>query len=274
MTKRLILSADDFGLTDSVNEAVELAHRDGVLAAASLMVAAPAAMDAVRRAQALPSLKVGLHLVLVEGKPVLPPEQIPLLVNSAGEFPGDQARLGFRYFFLPGVRQQLAREIRAQYQSFAATGLTLDHLNAHKHMHLHPTVARLAIAIGATFGLRAIRIPRESRPIGLGGRAMAAWTGVLRTQAHRAGLSTNDYVCGLKESGRFDEAALLRCLETLPDGVTEAYFHPATLRDPAFARTMPGYDHPGELAALLSPRVKQALARPDIQLTTYSALAG
>ncbi len=271
--KQLIVSADDFGLTESVNEAVERAHRDGVLTAASLMIAAPAAADAIRRARALPSLKVGLHLVLVEGKPALPPAQIPLLVNEAGEFPGNQARLGFRYFFCPGIREQLAREIRAQYQSFAATGLPLDHLNAHKHMHLHPTVAKLAIAIGREFGVRAIRVPREAAPSGLGGRAMAAWTAVLKAQARRNGLVTNDCVCGLGESGRFDEDAFLRCLDALCDGVTEAYFHPATVRDPAFSITMPGYDHPAELRALLSTRARKVIAEGGIRLTTYSELA-
>ncbi len=271
--KRLIVSADDFGLTESVNEAVAIAHRDGLLASASLMVAADAAADAVARAKSLPGLKVGLHLVLVEGKPALPPEQIPLLVDEHGNFPRDQALLGFRYFFLPGIRAQLAAEIRAQYQSYAATGLALDHVNAHKHMHLHPTVAKLAIAIGREFGVKAIRIPRDARPAGLGGHAMAAWTTVLRGQAHRAGLATNDYVAGLKESGRFDEAAFLAAIDALPDGVTETYFHPATIRDPAFAATMPGYDHPGELAALLSPRARAAIAERRIELTTYSNLS-
>ncbi len=237
------------------------------------MVAAPAAADAVERAKRLPGLRVGLHLVLVEGKPALPPEQIPLLVDEHGNFPGEQARLGFRYFFCPGIRAQLAREIRAQYQSFAATGLPLDHMNAHKHMHLHPTVAGLALRIGSEYGLQAVRIPREAKPARFGGKAMAAWTGVLRSQARRAGLKTNDYVCGLAESGHFDEAALLRCLTALPDGVTEAYFHPAIVRDSAFAATMPGYDHPGELQALLSPHARQAIADRGIELTTYSALS-
>ena len=270
--KRLIVSADDFGLTESVNQAVEIAHRDGLLAAASLMVAAPAAADAMARAKALPGLKVGLHLVLVEGKPALPPQQIPLLVDGNGNFPGNQARLGFRYFFIPGIRAQLAAEIRAQYDLFAATTLPLDHVNAHKHMHLHPTVARLAISIGREYGLRALRVARAAQPAGLGGWAMAQWCGVLRVQARRAGLVTNDYVAGLSQSGQFDEASFLAAIATLPDGVSEAYFHPATTHDPEFAATMPGYDHPGELAALLSGKARAAIAQRNIQLINYSDL--
>src|SRR5258708_35309039 len=133
--KRVVFSADDFGLTPSVNDAVDRAHRDGILDQASLMVAGPAADDAVRRALALPSLRVGLHLVVIEGPAMSRPSDIPDLVDSEGQFPSDQLRLGFRYFFRPAVRRQLARGIRAQFAAFRATGPILDHANAHKHMH-------------------------------------------------------------------------------------------------------------------------------------------
>src|SRR5450432_1815770 len=113
--RRVIFSADDFGLTPAVNEAVERAHRDGILDQASLMVAGAAAGDAVRRARAMPSLRVGLHLVVVEGPAVSPRSEIPDLVDPNGQFPSEQTRLGFRYFFRPGVRRQLAHEIRAQF---------------------------------------------------------------------------------------------------------------------------------------------------------------
>src|ERR1700692_2751157 len=159
--KSITFSADDFGLTESVNEAIERAHRDGVLQAASLMVAAPAAADAVRRARANPTLRVGLHLVVIEGPAALPHAAIPDLVDDAGQFPSNQLRLGLNYFFRPRVRRQLLAEIQAQFAAFAATGLTLDHANAHKHMHLHPTVGRLLIDIGREFGLRSVRIPAE-----------------------------------------------------------------------------------------------------------------
>src|SRR5271166_2514896 len=106
--KRVIFSADDFGLTPAVNEAIERAHREGILDQASLMVAGAAADDAVRRARATPSLRVGLHLVVIEGQAVSPPSEIPDIVDSNGQFPSDQARLGLRYFFRPSARRQLA----------------------------------------------------------------------------------------------------------------------------------------------------------------------
>lgn len=257
--KRVIFSADDFGLSPAVNEAIERAHRDGILDQASLMVAGPAAADAVRRARALPSLRVGLHLVVIEGPAVSPPSDIPDLVDAAGQFPSDQARLGFRYFFRRSARRQLAHEIRAQFAAFAATGLTLDHANAHKHMQVHPTVGKLMIETGREFGLRSVRIPAEppttlrlvGTPVGLGDRALHAWTRLLRHQARAAGMSTNDHCFGLAWSGHMTTERVRRLLDHLPDGVSEIYFHPATERDPVLARLMPDYEQEAELATLL-----------------------
>jgi chitin disaccharide deacetylase len=265
--KCVIFTADDFGLSESVNEAVERAHRDGILNAASLMVAGPAAADAVRRARALPSLRVGLHLVVIEGPAVLPPAEIPDLVDAAGQFPSDQFRLGVRYFFRPRVRRQLAAEIRAQFAAFAATGLTLDHANAHKHMHLHPTVGRLLIDIGRGFGLRAVRVPAEppevlarcSTRIGVGGRALFHWTKVLRRQVRAAGMVTTEQCFGIAWSGHMTVERVRRLLAELPEGSSEIYFHPATARDAVMQRLMPGYEHEAELAALLDPSLCPAM---------------
>ena len=256
---RVIFSADDFGLTESVNEAVERAHRDGILTHTSLMVAAPAAADAVRRARLLPSLKVGLHLVAIEGPAVLPHAVIPDLVDAAGQFPSDQLKLGINYFFRPRIRRQLAAEIRAQFQAFADTGLTLDHANAHKHMHLHPTVGAMMLSIGREFGLRSVRIPAEppqvmSRlgvPQGIGARALYVWTRLLRSQARKAGVETNDHCFGLAWSGHMTPDRVRALMGVLPDGFSEIYFHPATERDARLRRLMPDYEHELELEALL-----------------------
>ncbi len=257
--KRVVFTADDFGLSEAVNEAVERAHRDGILQAASLMVAGPAAADAVRRARALPSLRVGLHLVVIEGPAVLPASDIPDLLDATGQFPSTQLRLGVNYFFRPHIRRQLAAEIRAQFDAFAATGLMLDHANAHKHMHLHPTVARLMIDIGREFALHTVRVPSEPPTtlarchtrVGVGGRALFHWSRLLRRQVRAAGMTTTDQCFGVAWTGHMT-ADRVRCLlRELPDGVTEIYFHPAVAHDAALQRLMPDYEHEAELATLL-----------------------
>jgi hopanoid biosynthesis associated protein HpnK len=269
----VIFTADDFGLHESVNQAVEAAHRHGVLTATSLMVAQPAAADAIRRARELPDLRVGLHLVLADGLAALPAATIPALVDPNGRFPDQMVRDGFRFFASRRIRRQLEAEIHAQFLAFARSGLVLDHLNAHKHFHLHPTLLGMMLRIGCDFGLAAVRLPRE--PLWLAGRgasrsgALAArlanavllrpWLALLERRLHGASIACNDQLFGLEASGRMDEAAVLEVLARLPPGVTEIYLHPATRSGAEVAVSMPGYRHRDELAALLSPRVRAAL---------------
>src|ERR1700730_7760896 len=148
-SKFLIVTADDFGLHEAVNEAVRQASLDGILTAASLMVAAPAAEAAVRLTAALPKLRVGLHLVLVDGNSVLPQRLVPALVDASGRFLDSMVLNSIRFVASRKIRAQLAAEIRAQFEAFARTGLHLDHVNAHKHFHLHPLILELVLRIGS-----------------------------------------------------------------------------------------------------------------------------
>ncbi len=255
MRRALILTADDFGLHARVNEAVERAHLHGVLSAASLMVGAPAAQDAVERARRLPDLRVGLHLVLADGAATLPRDAIPALVDHDGRFGDRMVRDGFRFFLLPHVRDQLAMEIRAQFEAFSKTGLQLDHVNTHKHFHLHPTVLSLILDIGRDYGMRAMRLPYEAHaPVWI-----KPWMTRMRSTLKRAGIAHNDYVVGIAQTGQMDEAALLATIAHLPDGVGEIYCHPATPGEGALSAGMRAYRHADEFEALLSPRVASAL---------------
>jgi hopanoid biosynthesis associated protein HpnK len=264
----LIVTADDFGLHPAVNAAVEQAHREGVLTATSLMVAAPAAADAVARARRLPSLRVGLHLVLADGAALLPRQRIPALVDAHGRFGDNMAWDGVRFFFLPWVRRQLEAEIRAQFEAYAATGLPLDHVNAHKHFHLHPTVLSLILRIGSEHGLRAVRLPAESDAPA----PLRPWLRLLARRLDRAGIAHNDAVVGIRHSGAMDEGVVLDALRRLPAGVTEIYLHPATESGSAIAPSMPGYRHADELAALLSPKVRAAMDRLGVPRGGFSDL--
>jgi chitin disaccharide deacetylase len=264
----IIFSADDFGLTTSVNAAVELAHTNGVLTQASLMVAAPAAVDAVHRAKNLPGLNTGLHLVLVDGDSCLGHAKLPHITGPDGKFSKDQAALGVKYFFSPAARHELRAEIHAQFEAYAATGLTLHHADAHKHMHLHPTVGRYLIDIGKKFGLTRIRVPAEPPAIlkrcgeaqNFADHALHAWTRLLKFQARH--LATNDHVFGLKWSGHMTLEHVQALLKHLPPGSAEIYFHPATQRDAALTQLMPDYEHEAELQTLLALRPNASPATP------------
>jgi chitin disaccharide deacetylase len=234
------------------------------------MVGAPAAADAVERALRTPGLAVGLHVVLVNGRPVLPPERVPDLVDQRGEFLVDLVRAGFRFFLRPGIRAQLAAEVRAQFERFVQAGLELDHVDAQSHMHVHPTVFGLILRIGREYGMRAIRIPRE--PFGTT-RSIAPWLWLMRTRARQAGIACNDYAFGVTEAGALTEQRVLQMIEMLPDGVTEIFFHPATRAFGGADRGTERYAWEGELTALTSPLVRDAIVRKGIVSTTYGEIA-
>ena len=272
----LIVTADDFGAAHEVNDAVELAHREGILTAASLMVGGSAAADAVARAKDMPRLRVGLHLVLVEGRPTLPAAAVPDLVDADGFFRTNMVRAGIAMFLLPRVRRQLAAEIEAQFEAFAATGLPLDHVNAHKHFHLHPTIAGLIVRIGRRFGLNAMRVPyepasvlRQIEPEAPAGSSLVVrlWADRLRKRLAEAGIFSPDQVFGLAWSGAITTARLKGLLKHLPDGVSEIYLHPATAAD--FPLAAAGYRYAEELSALISSQAIDFAKNNAIRLGTF-----
>jgi hopanoid biosynthesis associated protein HpnK len=274
--KRLIVTADDFGAAVEVNEAVERAHKNGILTAASLMVTGDAAGDAVTRARNLPSLRVGLHLVLVEGRPVLPVSAVPDLVDASGLFRTDMARAGAAMFFLPKVRRQLAAEIEAQFAAFDATGLRLDHVNAHKHFHLHPTIAGEIVKAARRHRVRGARVPLEPQGVldrvenhkASGVVALTVpFARMLRARFRRAGIAAPDSVFGLAWSGAMTTDRLKGLIEQLPEGLTEIYTHPATGPYPGSA---PGYQYERELAALTDPRLPGLLIAHGVRTGGFS----
>jgi chitin disaccharide deacetylase len=267
------------GSDSAINEGGEEAHRGGILSSASVMGGAEAAAGAVARARRLPELRVGLHLVLVDGRPVLPIGKVPGLVRG-DEFDRNLVRAAVRFFGIPRVRQELAREIRAQFETFQATGLPLDHVNAHKHMQLHPTVTALIIEIGRDYDMRAVRVPSEPVEIlrrafpdeRYRGPAHRPWIQALRRRLKGAGLIINDHVFGLAWSGGMVEERVLGLLPHLPNGLSEIYFHPASAQNQRLSAAMPGYGHRDELDALLSPRVRRLIAQSTIRLASYAEL--
>ena len=266
--KRVIVTADDFGISTPVNEAIEDAYRHGILTTTCLMVGAPAADDAVRRAKQIPQMGVGLHIVIVCGRPILAASQVPDLVDASGSFDTNLFRAGVRYFFLPHVRRQLAREIRAQFEAFKKTGLSLDHVNAHNHLHIHPTVFSMILRIGKDYGLRAIRIPFEPPPpqckVSMAEHFVGMWISLMRRRAARYEIRVNDRMYGLRDTGRMNLERLKPILESLPDGVSEVVCHPATRRGPETEDAAYHYQFEEEYRALLHDDVRRAVKDADL----------
>ena len=278
--KGLIVTADDFGAAPEVNEAVEIAHRRGILTTASLMTAGAAAADAVARAKALPGLRVGLHLVLIEGAPTLAPEALPDLVDGSGHFRTDMVATAIQLFFGPNVRRQAAAEIEAQFRAFADTGLALDHVTVHKHFHLHPTVASLILKIGARFGLRSARAPVEPEAILAAADpdyrpsppwVTGPWAGLTAARLRAAGVWVPDRSFGLRWSGAMTQGRLRGLIGQLPEGVTEIFLHPAIAG--GFDGSAKGYGYTEELKALVSPSVRGAVEAAGVRLGGFADFA-
>lgn len=230
------------------------------------MVGGAAVGDAVARARRLPSLRVGLHLVLVDGVPLLPPERIPDLVDAQARLRSDLFGTGVAMFVRPKVRRELAAEIEAQFRAYRATSLPLDHVNSHHHFHVHPEVGAQVIAIGERYGMRALRVPWEAKRllkrIDPGHRYRrdwftAPWTALLRRRVRRHGLTAGDRVFGLAWSGAMTKPRIEGILRHLPEGLTEIYAHPAT--GASFAGAAEHYRYGEELAALTAPGMKELL---------------
>lgn len=270
--RRLIVNADDFGLSPSVNAAVIRAHREGILTSASLMVNEPGCEAAVKLARENPNLGVGLHLTLLLGRAALPPEKIPGLVNARGEFTRSPVGAGWDYFFKRSLRDQLRIEIRAQLEKFRATGLVLDHVNGHLHLHLHPVIFKILLAEAAAFGIRRMRLTREpfwlDVPLARGHRLYRAshaavyffLSGSAPAALRRQNIRHPRRVFGLLQNARVDETYVLKLLAVLPPGDSELYSHPS----------LDQFHH--EFAALISPRVRAQIEKLGIELIRYQDL--
>lgn len=279
--KRLIIASDDFGLSSGVNRAVEQAWQDGLLTCASIMPGGAGFDEAVKIARRNPGLQVGLHLTLVQGRAVLPPEDIPGLVDAGGNFSSNPVTAGFRYFIDRGLYCQLKREIEAQIVRVRDAGISLSHLDGHLNIHLHPTVLRILLELMPRYGISTYRLAQERLSENLRfdrdrrfGKAVEAFifgrlTGYARPELDRLEIGYAAEVKGVLNSGRMTEEYILNTLDGLREGLTEIYFHPGLLPDDEITRRMPDYRHQEELAAITSPKVRERLQELGIRVQNY-----
>ena len=228
--------------------------------------------EAVELAKENPRLGVGLHLTLLMGRSALPPEKIPGLVNARGEFSDKPVATGFRYFFQRGLRDQLRAEIHAQFEKFHATGLSLDHVNGHLHLHLHPVVFQILMEDAEKLRIRRLRLTREpfwmDFPLANGNRFYRSTHAAIyfllswRAQSalRRKKIRHTQRVFGLLQNARVNEDYVLRLLSVLPPGDSELYSHPSL------------DEFKQEFDALLSRRVKELVRERGIKLVRYRDL--
>jgi chitin disaccharide deacetylase len=265
---RLIVTADDYGLSPEVNRAVEHAAREGILTGASLMVGGDGFREAVRMAKNLPSLQVGLHLSLTEGRSVL----------GGSRLTTGPTLIGLALQFNRSVRNRIEREVKGQFLLFSKTGLPFEHIDSHHHLHLHPKLLNMVLENAARYHLTSLRVPYEpweiSGSILRGHRVrnrfyrevLAPLSVRCKEKARSAGMLSADGVFGLYQTGEWTEERLLVLMDRLVGwpGTFEVYTHPSDGGESAGIR---------ELEALVSKKVREKIHRGKIRLVQYRDLA-
>ncbi len=276
-----IVNGDDFGLAPAINDGILLAHDRGCFTSASLCVVGPAAVDAARRALIRPRLAVGLHLTLVEERPVLPAEQVPSLVDDTGCFLAGGRSFACAWLAGRISPDDVRRELRAQPQRMVDLGLQPTHVDAHDHVHVLPGVLEIVLDEIGSAGISCVRVPLERTPHGRAPwqRRLSGWVlYALAWRAHRIvrqrGFSAPDQVSGFRGAGNIDARSLAERINALQNGVTEIIMHPATGPEaPRRDLAAWGYRWADELDACLDEHVRGCLRRRQVALISYRDLA-
>lgn len=241
--RRLVVNADDFGFTPDVNAGIVEAHRNGVLTSTTLMANGEAFDDAVRLAKETPTLDIGAHLVLVQGRSLLDGRPLP-------ETPGQLLAV------LARRRLDVYAELKAQIEKIRAAGLRLSHLDSHKHTHLVPAVFRTVVKLACEFGIPWVRLPLDNR--------------YYRRLTRGRNVRMTDHFLGFKLTGSLTEETFAQALNKLEDGITEFMCHPGYLGpELKQARTRLKESRLRELEALTSPRIRDLISAKGIQLTPF-----
>ena len=274
--RRLIVNADDFGFTAGVNRAIVEAHTHGIVTSATLMATGSAFDDAVSRARRAPRLSVGCHVVLVDGRPVLDAAQLSSIASaSASSVPADSGHPRFRH----GLKSFAARaltgrlnpaeieaETSAQIRKLQSAGVAVSHIDSHKHTHLVPGVFRAVVKLAGEFGIPWVRLPLDTT-VRLGRLSVAFGNHYYRRFAAGKNVKLTDHFLGYRLTGSLTEATFAQALRTIQDGTTEFMCHPGYLGDELKrARTRLKESRAKELAALISPRIRQIISERAIEL--------
>lgn len=278
----IIINADDFGRHAEINRAVEEGLVHGCLRSATVMPGGAAFAGAIDIARRHEALGLGVHFTLVDGHPILPPQEIPSLVGAEGDFLPDHTALLKRYLKGGINLEEVRRELAAQLQKVEATGISISHVDSHQHMHTLPGIIDIVLDLAARAGIRAVRTPRTPLFAGafgglgqlVGRLGLSTLARLANCKAHRRGLLTPDHFAGIVAGEAVSEGELLHLIAHLPQGTTEVMMHPGTKNDVLQEDSGWQHDFESELAAILSPRVEAALQKAEVEPVNFRHLYG
>lgn len=272
----LIVTADDFGLSKSINEGIVKAYRDGIVTSINLMPAGWAFEDALALAGSIKLEEAGVHLSLTETSPVADLHAIPTLVTGKGAFHKTHTQFFLKLFSNRIEREHIYTELRAQLDRLKKTGIRINHISSHEHIHMMPYILDIFIELAKEYDIPAIRYPRGERPIfpfGIKGIYRKLILSYLeRRMAKRlekSGLIYTDNFLGFLNSGKIREEVLAEMFKFLREGTTELVTHPGFLSPEVLDRCIFYSDCETELAAVTSRKAKDLIADNGIKLISY-----
>ncbi|MBE6075201.1 MAG: ChbG/HpnK family deacetylase [Selenomonas ruminantium] len=280
MVKRLIVNADDFGRHELINAAVERGVTEGCLRSATLMPGGKAFASAVAVAKRHAELGVGIHFTLVNGYPVLPPAEIPSLVTAQGVFYDDHTAFVKRFITGKVNLEEVRAELAAQLQKLEQAGLVLTHADSHQHMHTLPGIIDIVLELAAAAGIKAVRTPRTPLFCGkfggvgqlIGRLGLGTLAQLAAGKAQKRGLATPDHFAGIVAGEAVSEAYLREIIQQLQPGTTEVMMHPGTENAVLVPDCGWEHDFEAELAAIVSPAVRELAAAGAVEITDFRAL--
>jgi predicted glycoside hydrolase/deacetylase ChbG (UPF0249 family) len=283
----LIVNADDFGFTSGVNRAIVEAHLGGVVTSSTLMANGPAFEEAAQLAKTIPKLSIGCHVVLIDGRPVLPSEQLSSLTRDS------RFRDGLLTFATRAITGridagEITAEATAQIRKIQSAGIAVSHIDTHKHTHLFPQILRPLLRAAGACGIRALRNPfgprlplRSAHLLARPGlwtryaelRVLGGFAGKFREAVDREGFVTPDGTLGIVVTGALDETLFQAIARSIPQGTWEFVCHPGyNDTDLQVAETRLRQSRETELRVLTLPAAREVLMQQDIELMSYREL--
>jgi chitin disaccharide deacetylase len=283
--RRLIINADDFGLTSGVNRGILESHQNGVVTSSTLMACGARFDDAAALAAQAPKLSVGCHVVLVDGSPILSGAEVSSLASNGSPPRFRESLISVACRAAAGRldQEQIENEVTAQIRKLQAAGIAVSHLDSHKHTHIFPVVLRGMLRAAGNCGVRAIRNPFEPLVFAKVGswkrqfqlRVLQRYRQGFRNELAKAGMVTPDGCIGIAIAGGLTLSAFQELIDRLPEGTWEFVSHPGyTDSELGEIKTRLRGSREKELAILTSDAAKESLRRAEIELISYRDLAG
>lgn len=276
MTKYLIVNADDFGLTESVNQGITKAFREGIVRSTSIMPVGKAYDDAVKLAKENPGLDIGIHLCLTQEKPVLAKNEIGSLLSNDGNFFKTPTELIVHYLFCRTKLKEIQRELDAQIRKVLDSGIKVTHLDSHDHIHMFPPILNIVARLAKQYGILYVRYPYE-RLVSFNSNVSRHFIGYIlivlcflsKQIFKKSGILKTDYFYGFLNSGHLSEQNLMQVFKKINNGITEIICHPGVYDEEAKRYNYWKYEWDGELKALTSPNIKKIIKDLSIQLVNF-----